>query len=444
MPKFNVDEVTLIAGQELTTAPGTPDGTWGTFLFPPTGLLGYKGSLELVGSIIASQIGSAINRPDRVYQIGISMPSGASVVNDDDGQPTIIEDPYLEGLDYSVHFRGIEYMIKGDEWQNDVVGGGFRWTNGQIFEDGQIITVSFKPEISNVISTPDAVARFLDSSGIALVTATSTLTAASQRKLIFIQGATAVVTVTLDEDYPEGVLCAILTGNGTGGSQKQTTISAPAGQDIWQDGVKTSFFLGTSEWAYLVRIGTRWYVTSMSDNWQRVGDMVPGLIPGANKIAANRQVLQENEYPRLTERLIAAEASLPGSVVSAAQQAANPTKWARGGGQIWVPRPGGYFLRWLDLGAGVDPDRSNSEANQIGSAQMWALFSHTHPISNDSGDNIVARKPGSTGGGLGLNAAAGGFERMLTHFVQPPLLPGQISTNENRPINAAYPCLIYV
>lgn len=437
--KPNVDLVNLIALQELATAT-TPTGADYLYWGRVGELLGRKISIETVGNIIATQIGTAVNRPDRVYQIGVSMPDGAEVVNDGGGQPAIIEDPYLEGLEYSVHLRGIEYMIKGDEWQNDVPGGGFRWTNGQIFEDGQIITVSFQPQISAVISTPDAVARFLDASGIHLVTATSTLTAAAQRKLILIQGATAVVTVTLDATYPEGVLCAILTGDGSGASQKQCTISAPVGQDIFQNGIKSSFYLGTSEYAYLVRFGTRWYVTSMSEGWQRVGDIVAGIIPGSNKISANRQVLQENEWPRLADRLTAAEAALPGSVVSAAQQAANPTRWARGGGQIWVPRPGGTFLRWLDLGADVDPGRTGAEKNQFGSYQGMQVESHNH--ANGSNTRLL---PPTNGGAHQTAATFGPGGR-------PATWPGITSSaniqpyggSETRPLNAAWPALIYV
>lgn len=425
MPKTNVDIVTLVALQELATAT-TPTGDDYLYWGRVGELLGRKIAISTVGDIIATQIGTAINRPDRVYQPGVDMPPGSAVVNGVSGLPDTIEDPYLDGLDYSVHRRPIEWLIKGQEWQNDVVGGGFRLTQaGDQFVDGDIITVSFKPEISSVISTPDAVARFVDASGIALVTATSTLTASSQRKLIFIQGATAVVSVTLDATYPEGVLCALLTASGT---QRQTTIIAPAGQDIYLNGVQTSFVLGQSEYAYLVRLGTRWYVTSISDGWQKVGQIVFGGVPGPNTISANGQTLQIAEYPRVNSFLDALNAALPGSVISVGAWATDNTKWARDATTIRVPKLGGWFPRFLDLGNNVDPDRTTQEKNTVGSTQAMQIQLHNH----DVGD--IAPNP-NTGGSLFFMRGGTPIGDVITQ---------NTGGNETRPINVGLPALIYI
>jgi hypothetical protein len=445
MPK-TVDEVTLVAGNELSPAPGTPDGSWRTFIFPPTGLLGYREDISVLGDIIASQIGTAINRPDRVYQPLAGLPDGATLILEDDplspnvGLPIGVADPYLDGLEYQLNLRGVELLIKGQEWQNDVVGGGWRYTDGRIIEDGQVITAVFQPQISDVISTPDAVARFLDASGIALVVATTTLTAGSQRKLIFIQGATAVVTVTLDATYPQGVLCAILTAFGT---QKQTTIQAPGGQDIYQNGVKTSFVLGQSEYAYLVRIGTRWYVTSISDGWQRVGTMVYGMVPGANLIAANGQALSAAQLPRLNNKLNELEAALPGSVVSVGAWATNPTRWGRTGDVIITPKLGGYFIRPLDLGNGIDVDRIADNTDEIaGSLQEDENKEHNHTngVANMLWPPSIPGTPHGVYATFAGAAPAGNYIRTGASG----LLMLASGGEESRPKNVAYPFLIYI
>ncbi|WP_343702687.1 hypothetical protein [Chitinophaga sp.] len=423
-----VDEVTLVAGQELSPPPTAPDGSWEVYLFPNTGLLGYRYPIDGIGTIISEQIGAAVNRPDRVYQPGIDMPDGSAIVNDGDGQPTILEDPYLDGLEYSVHVRGLEYAIKGQEWQNDVAGGGFRWTDGRIFEDGMVVTVSFKPQISNVLVAPDAVGRF--TSGMQEITADTVLGPSFQRKLLLLNSATTTLSVTLDATYPENVICAMITGVGT---QKQTTISAPAGQDVYFNGIKSSFFLGQSEYCYMVRIGTRWYVTQISDGWQRVGQVVMGGIPSANVISANGQTLQRAEVPRLDAYLDALNAALPGSVITVGAWATDSTKWARDATTIRAPKLAGWFPRFLDLGAGKDTDRG-AAGNIVGSTQANQNKAHTHSsadynqlLKNDGTNTITVRD--NTFGEPNL----GSSQQMLSE--------GGI---ESRPENVGLPALIYI
>jgi len=437
MPKPDVDEVTLVALQELPPHL-TPDGTWkGAFgptqlPDPADNLLAYGLSLDQIGDVIAAQIGSGINRPDRVYHVGGAMPVGSSIELDVGGNPTILVDPYLNELDYSVHLRGVEYLEKGAEWQNDIPGGGFRYTDGRIFENEQMITVSFKPQISSVISTPDAVARFFDASGIYLVSATTVLGVSAQRRLVFIQGATAVVSITLDDEYPEGVLCGLLTASGI---QKQTTILAPVGQDIVQNGIVASFVLGESEWAYLVRFGTRWYVHSISPDWKQVGLLVMGGIPGPNLISANGQTLQIAEYPRVDRFLTRLEAALPGSVVSIAAWATNKTKWARGATEIIVPQKGGWFPRFLDLGAGKDTDRG-SAGNIVGSTQINQNKAHVH----DNGDYKHLLKRDTHGTVTGFDDDPSNEQPNLLNAFQ--MLPdGGI---EARPENVGEPALYHI
>lgn len=436
MPKFNVSPVDLFALQELAEAVSALGDDWLYFgANTPGNILGNKIKISTIGSVIATQIGTAINRPDRVYQIGGDMPVGASVVNDGFGFPTIIEDPYLDGLDFSIHLRSIEYLIKGQEWQNDIVGGGFRYTDGRIFEDGQVITASFKPEISSVISTPDAVARFLDQSGIYTVTATQTLTAAARRKLVFIQGATAVISVTLDDEYPEGVLCAIRTANG---AQKQCTILAPAGQQIYLDGLGDRFYAGQSEYYQLVRYGNIWYMLNSYDAWYRSMEEWRGGIAGANKIYWNGQTLQANEYPRLDARLQLINAVLPGSIITPGAWPANKTQWARDGSIIIVPKLGGLFARNLDttLGAaGYDLSRIGVGTNNVlNSIQQYQNAAHNHDPGN--GFNKVLQING-TGTAINGDNDPGMTQPNLFGAANIASSGGDSYSPESRPINYA-------
>lgn len=422
MPKVNVDIVDLIALQELSEAVGAVGADY--LYFGKDGeLLGRKIKISDVGNIIATQLGAAMNRPDRVYKPFSTMPDGSSL----SGTNTII-DPYLNGLEYNVHRRGTELMVKGDEWQNDIVGGGIRLTiPGDEFVLGDIITVSFQPQISGVISTPDAVARF--TLGEQEITADTVAGPANDRKLIMIQGATsAAVSYTLNSTYPENVLCPIVTG---GGLNKQSIILAPAGQQITQGTVLSRLVLGEVDFVFFVRIGNYWRVVNRGDRWKRVGQVVYGGIPGPDTISANGQTLLAADYPGIDDYLTALEAALPGSVVTVSQwnspDNANKGKWARDATSIRVPKLQGRFIRGLDLGAGFDPGRSGSNASKgviAGDLEAMDLQAHAHGYkkgklqANPDGGGIadyVGQEDGQTD-------STGGVETRPTNIGLPVLI----------------------
>ena len=392
MPKPNVDIVTLVATQELSTAVG-PDKTWYIGMGNSTvgNKITNKGTIETIGTIISEQIGSASDVPDRAYHVS-ALPPGVTITNDGTGFPRILNDPYLDGKDFSLFRRGTEYMEKGPQWQNDVAGGGIRLTGvGDQFESGQDYFLIFKPVISNVIVTPDAIGKF--SAGEAIITATSVASAANDRKIIIIQGSTtAAVTYTLRAPYPENVVCTIETG---GGTNKQSIILAPAGQTLWRGGTISRLILGQLDYVIFVRIGTVWRVVACGDRYKRVLHLVMGGIPGPDVISANGQTLQIADYPGVDDALTALNTALPGSVITVGAWATDNTKWARDATSIRVPKLGGWFPRFLDLGNGKDPDRG-SAGNIVGSSQANQNKAHNHNaggydklLQNDGHGTIV-------------------------------------------------------
>ncbi|MGE7777386.1 hypothetical protein ACQKLP_21890 [Chitinophaga sp. NPDC101104] len=428
-----VDIVNLVAVQDLP--PGiavTKD--WPMVVGDPATKRAYKIPVETAGDIIADQLGSAVNVPDRVYTIGGEM-HGATLENDATpgsptfGKPIRLVDAYLDGKEYGVDLRGTGFMEKGPEWQNNVSGGGFHHTKtGAYFVNGQKYKLEFKPVISSVVATPDAIARF--TSGVQVVTSSVTAGAGFDRKLILLQSATTLaITYTLNAAYPENVLCVIRTG---GGMNKQSIVAAPVGQTMVR-GVSLNparVVLGEIDYVMLVRIGTVWYVVAQGDRWKYVGMPVFGGIPGPDLIRAQRQTLQANEFPGVDDYCVALAAAYPGSVVSIAQAAANPTKWARGGGVIMVPKYDGWFPRFLDLGSGKDPDRT--EPNIVGSTQASQNLLHNHTnggydeLLKSDGTNTVASRDNTPGepnlGSSGGMLASGGSEARPENVGFPALI----------------------
>jgi hypothetical protein len=406
MPKPDVDVVTLVATQELPDAVGLTASWYVGVANPALGnKITNKSTVTSIGTIISEQIGSGVVVPDRVYIIqadlsvwvnGVPDPS-ITISNDGTGRPRILEDDYLDGKDWSLFQRGVEYMEKGNMWQNDVAGGGFRLTQvGDEFMSGQRFFLIFKPQISNVIVTPDAIARF--TLGEVVLTTSSVASAVNDRKLILLQGATtAAISYELRAAYPENVLCVIETG---GGTNKQSVITAPAGQTLWRGGTITRHVMGQVDYLALVRIGTVWRVVTAGDRWKRVGHMFHGGMPGPDVIVANGQTLAIADYPGLDDYCTAVNAYLPGSVITvAAWNAGDKGKWARDtvGGIIKCPDTRGQFIRSLDLGAGRDPDRVAAGTGSIsGSYQQNQNKEHDHA---NGGYNELLENASVTGNG---------------------------------------------
>lgn len=434
MPKPNVDEVTLVATQELPTAVG-PTKDWYLGIGNPAvgNKITNKGTIETLGTIISEQIGSGTVVPDRTYEIG-NLPVGVTITNDGTGFPRILNDPYLDGKDWSLFRRGTEYFEKGVQWQNDVAGGGFSLKEaGDQFEDGQKYFLIFKPFISNVIVTPDAIGKF--SSGEQIINATSTALPSYDRKIILIQGTTsAAITYTLRAAYPENVICMIETG---GGNNKQSIILAPGGQTLWRGGTVSRIVLGQIDYVALIRIGSVWRTVMIGDRWKRVGQTIYGGIPGPDVISANGQVLILADYPGLDDYLNAYNAALPGAVVSVgAWNAGDNTKWARDATSIIVPKLNGWFIRNLDLGAGKDPDRAGSAGNTPGSRQANQNKSHDH--ANGGFNNFL--EVNGQGTIMNFDPASGPFQPDL-RSAAPALVNGGIQA---QPENVGLPVLISI
>lgn len=381
-----VTEVDLYAIQELPHLTGAdtttriPAGNVGSLL------AGYL-DLGEVGNIIAMLVGQGSIFPDRVYMPYNTMPSGSSISMDG----TQIIDPYLDGKVYSVHRRGVELMIKGSEWDNDIPGGVIHLLQaGDIYNDQDVITVQFQPQISNIISSPDAIAKM--TSGVQVVTADTVLGPSTFRRLIVLASATTSLTVTLSAAYPENI-GLFISSSYSSGLQKQATILAGSGMGFAVNGAITDrVFIGQDETIQVIRSGAIWLVLQRSSNWERVGHVSAGYMVGPNQLVCEGQLISRADYPRITDWLTRFAAA-GGTVLNEASWATNQTLWGVGDGSttLRVPNLRGYFMRYLDLGAGIDIDRENSGIDdRAGSAQAGAVESHNH-IGPDPNFNKLVR-----------------------------------------------------
>lgn len=417
----DVDIVNIVQIRELATAMGV-DLSW----FLPVGHPSIDGSkkisIEDMATIISEQIGS-VTVPDDIHY---APPEGEDTVNDSS----------LLGADYSLEKWGVGFLKKGEDWQNDVVGGGWRLLGGT-FVAGEVYVVHFKPKVSNILAAPGAIARLV--SGIVELPSSTTIGESNYRKLIVLKGA-ETVTLPLASDYPENVGLFIVSDDGP---RKQSTIQTQGTDTIRANsGTLTRLYLGQREFVTFVTDGTYWYVQNASPAIFGHPKMETGWLwdnTALNTLPATGGLYNRADYPRLWAFISKLAAAVPSAVLNEGAWATNKTRWGSGNGTTTfrVPDMRGYFPRYLDLGADVDSDRFDNGTGSIpGSAQADEFRAHTHtwttPFSNDSL------------GGSGYVASSNGLGAP-----PPPVyvsLNSIISTEggtETRPLNAGfYPLII--
>jgi len=388
----------------------------------------YNLTYEQMANVIGGVIGSGIVEPDRYYvggQPGPIDPATGDPVNVPVGGNTV-NDSYLNGKPFSLELRGVGFLRKGVEWDNDVPGGGWRLLGSATIYQDAVYTVHFQPSISNIISTPDAIGKFI--AGIQLISSNTLMTADMYRKLLVFTGG---YELTLAADYPENIVCPATVNSP---NNRQSTIIAPAGQTIaWNGGNVQRVWLGKNEDVNLVRSGTTWYVlpgSTMSIGYKFCTQITPGRVVGPNQIVAIGQTILRSEHPRVLDTLLRMNAAYPGSVASSTDWPNDRSRWGFGNGTttIQVPDLRGRFPRWLDLGAGIDQDRvQDGLQNMPGSGQAMDVQAHNH--NNGGNDRLLAYT--GQGTAISFDNDPTGSQPDLRFSL--PILP--YGGKETRPIN---------
>lgn len=402
-----VDEVEIIP---INLLPDAPAITLTTNV--PMGIDGddssYKGTILDIANVVSEQIGTVTVPDPFFYRV-----DGVATYDPPAGQANT-PDPDLEGLDYNLFKWGAGPLRKGIDWQNDIAGGGWRLI-GETMTAGETYIAFPKPEVSNILATPNAIGRFV--SGVQDITSNGIIPAIYYRNLLNIKGATDI-TLPLCSEYPVNVLLSISTSDGP---QKQTTINAQ-GADVIDNNTTgiTAVILGNREFLQLVTDGSKWYIVGVSpaafkDPWQEFGWFDLDNL-GLNQLPLLGGVFARADYPRVVRFINKLKSVNPLLVKNAADWPANRTFWGDGNGTTTFQCPdiGGYFPRALDgpSGTPVDPDRGANKTIPS-SLQNMEIQSHDHDVflgdvagRSDNANDRDVMIPGTRNNKTGLTGGA--------------------------------------
>jgi hypothetical protein len=335
----------------------------------------YKVEAQALATMIGEQIGQVTVPNQKFYRVK----DAEDGVNPITGEDTV-NDVAIVDWDYFLDKRGVGPMEKGIDWQNDVVGGGWRLLGGAKFVKGEVYTATPKPAVSNILASSDAVGRFV--SGVKVVNASGPIVVTDFRKLIVIAGANTV-SLPLASAYPKNVMLPITTVDGP---QKQCTINTQGADKIYNSGTGVSkFYMNWWQSVFLVTPDNiNWYMMPGSDNvFKNPYLLGGGWMVGINQLAAIGAEYPRADYPGVWDFILRLKAATPAAVKSSSTWGANRSYWGEGNNTTTFNTPDlrGDFLRFLDMGRGVDIDRSNaipSLSNIPGSWQDQSVLSHYH------------------------------------------------------------------
>lgn len=225
-------------------------------------------------------------------------------------------------------------------------------------------------------------------SGDVFVNANGTITNAQQGSLINIY-ANSILNISLANanTFKHG---AILPINVFAESGCVVNISPQGGQPFISTnmGNATVLHVHNNEKVFLMAVTSHWLIINKYGNFDSVGEEIKArkIIPGT--LAYTGQLVSRDSYPRLTKFVL--ELIFNQEVVSDATWNAFPDyrglySLGDGSSTIRLPDERGMFDRMLDLGRGVDIDRTH---NFAGGYEADTFKSHTHQFRTD-GDNAL-------------------------------------------------------
>jgi microcystin-dependent protein len=209
------------------------------------------------------------------------------------GQIALI--PSLAGMSFNLRRQG-QGIVPINQWEVLDAGGFKLTTAGDFLVEGEIFELDVVEYQNNNTGTGGFALA-----GVRPVPTNFTLLPEQVGHAVQLRAGASIVTLTLPNivDIP---VHSIVPIEATFNNTKQAKIQTVGGQKIYMNGEERTFiYIGAGESAWLYNDATAWYVFSAKGNWDEVGQVVQGYIPGKNQIVCQGQLVNRADYPRLWE-----------------------------------------------------------------------------------------------------------------------------------------------
>ena len=384
---------------------------------------------------VNAAINSVTAYTPKTFQVGLGRP--APYYDPAPGDTQYVN-PDLDGLDYLVFKPGYGILDWGADIQK-IAGGGFEFTNGQVFADGELYTVL----INNLIQTqaPPGTAGNVFPNGVVDINGDTLFSSGHYSKILQVISANnCTLTIASLATIPDNTVFSINTQY-HGLPFRYIILALPGGTECRIGGIgKANVFIGRSEsWTFL-KNGNVLYLINGEDSFRKVGQVVYTFgTPPPNSRPLTGGWLSPGDEPRLFYDYVnlLPFAHLGTGVVDTIPDAENRTKWIINGGKFWVPDWGGMFARMADPDGNIDAPRRSGvyQADAVGPANVdtiaWTGLGRKNNELFADGVGFLATQ--GDGGAISNNTASGTNRNTARTNPWPIISPA----GETRPKNVA-------
>jgi hypothetical protein len=303
----------------------------------------------------------------KTFQVGLGRP--APFYDPADGDTDYIN-PDLDQLDYLVFKEGFGVL----SWDRDITklsGGGFGFTNGQVFAQDEIYTIL----ISNLtqVTTPGGSSGNSFPNGVVNISGDTTFTSLHYNKVIEVTAVnTCILSISSFDSIPDNTVFSINTHNLVSDDYfapfYYLIVGLQAGRYLRANGKALNIFhVGRGEEIWVMKSGQFLILLNGGEAYRRVGQIVYTFgEPPLGSLPLTGAWHDKFLFGRLFNYYVNVlpPAELGTGVDDVEPDADNRTKWIIGATKFWVPDHGGVFHRM------TDPDGNQDHVRNPGSYQV--------------------------------------------------------------------------
>jgi hypothetical protein len=348
----------------------------------------------------------------KTFQVGLGR--GTPYFDPADGDTDYINTD-LDQLEYTVFKPGYGPL----DWSANITpypGGGFSFTDTQVFAQDEIYTILISNLVNNVTNTP-VVNSF--PSGVEVIIADTVFTSTHYSKVLEVSAVNnCSISIASLATIPDNTVFSInthaLVSSAFLAPFHYVRLTLPGGQFVRINGRDHNIiFVGRGEEMTFVKNGSYLRLLTGGEAYRKLGQIVYTFTePPLGSLQLVGGWYSQTDFGRIFSNYVNLlhPAELGTGVDDVAPNAANRSKWIIGATKFWVPDHGGLFHRPYDQNMNHDaqrwPGEYQADAVGPGNVETTAWTGHAYDKNSLTTDSIGFQATQGDGGEVSTDSAS--------------------------------------